>query len=340
MNYSHRSCSDGLDAVSCVGEYDPDESIMLRKILKWSFASGLIGIAAVALAFVYFHTKDYSGYFAERRGILVDMQLTAAGEDSVYQKSWLTLVSNSGLRTECGLLVPRETGKRYPAIVLLGGKATGKYAIDYAIGISNVIIAAPDYPYEPREKYTVPGFIADVPEMRTALMDMVPSVMLLTDYLFTREDVDTTRIVLLGYSFGAPLVPPIFVNDRRAAVAALVYGGGDLHTLIRHNVGRYEGPVVSEFVAQLGALLLRPLEPLRYIGHVSPTPLLMINGTHDEQIPRANTEQLFQAAKEPKNIIWLESQHVHPRNEELTRQIITLLESELMKLEVLASPES
>jgi len=307
----------------------------MKRFLKAILVAGLLVPGTVILCGVYLYSKDYTEYFSSRRGVLSTSEMTDAGGDSVFEKSWLTLHSASGLRVECGMLVPREKGRRYPAIVVLGGKATGKYAIDYAIGIEDVIIIAPDYPYNPREQYTVSEFIGDLPEVRTALLDMVPSVMLLTDYLFTRTDVDTTKIVLLGYSFGAPLVPAIIANDRRAAIAALVYGGGDLYSLIRHNVKRYEGKAFSEVVAALGTVLLRPLEPLRYIGHVSPIPLIMINGTEDEQIPRANTEQLYQAAGEPKKIIWLESQHVHPRDAELTRKIIKTLEEELRGLGML-----
>jgi fermentation-respiration switch protein FrsA (DUF1100 family) len=303
--------------------------------------------ALILLAFAYYHTKDYTGYFAEQHGKLTEARIEHIGADSLYEKSWLNLKNDRGLRVTCGLMVPRDSTttlgnpkiagnvRRYPAIILLGGKATGKYAIDYAIDIEDVIIIAPDYPYEPRASYTLLQFLSDVPEIRQAFMDMIPSVMLVTDYLSRREDVDSSKIVLLGYSFGAPFVPVLIANDRRPAVAAIVYGGGNLGSLIRHNVARYEGSLAGWFVGGLAAFLLHPLAPMRYIEHVSPTPLVMINGTHDEQVPRENTEALYDAAREPKKIVWLESHHVNPRNVKLTRRIIKVLKSELIRLNVL-----
>jgi dipeptidyl aminopeptidase/acylaminoacyl peptidase len=166
---------------------------------------------------------------------------------------------------------------------------------------------------------------------------MVPSVMLLTDYLCQRPDVDTTKLVLLGYSFGAPFVPCIIAHDRRAAVAAMVYGGGELRSLITHNVRRYKGAIFSEFVGLAGGVLLRPLEPLRHIDRVAPTPLLMINGAQDEQVPRENVEMLYDKAGEPKKIIWLESKHVHPGNVDLTRLIVKTLKEELTEMKILGS---
>ncbi|MEW6511700.1 MAG: hypothetical protein AB1428_12165 [Bacteroidota bacterium] len=305
----------------------------MRRIL---FA-GLILTGVLSATAWYYYGKDYTSEFAAKKGTLSEFNVSPAGRDSMFEKSWLTLKTEAGFSVECGMLVPRTAGKKYSAIILLGGKATGKHAVDYAIDIDNVIIVAPDYPYAPRESYTLLEFLADVPEIRQALLDMVPAAMLVTDYLWTRADVDTTKIVLLGYSFGAPFVPCIIANDRRAAVAAIVYGGGDLRSMIQHNVARYEGPAASWFVGALSGLLLGPMEPMRFIGRISPTPLIMINGTEDEQIPRRNVELLYHAAGEPKRIRWLESRHVRPDNPELARKIVRALKEEMEKAGVLRS---
>ena len=311
----------------------------LRTLLHRTAQLCLLGAGILLAAAWYFHAKDYGGYFSERKGRHTASELRPAGSDSLFRKNWLTLTSSSGLVVECGVLSPLQEG-RYPVVIVLGGKATGKYAIDYALDIENVLIVAVDYPYEPRPSYSIPAFLADVPAIRTALLDMVPSVMLVMDHLATRSDADTSRIVILGYSFGAPFVPVIAAHDSRPAYAAMVFGGGDLHGLIRHNVRRYEGPVVAEFVALIGGLLLRPLEPLRYADRITPVPLLMINGTEDEQIPRRNTELFFDAASEPKKIVWLESAHVRKENVELTNATIGVLKDELRNAGIMQGKSS
>jgi fermentation-respiration switch protein FrsA (DUF1100 family) len=68
---------------------------------------------------------------------------------------------------------------------------------------------------------------------------------------------------------------------------------------------------------------------MRYIDRVTPTPLIMINGTNDEQVPRHNAELLYNAAGEPKTIMWLKSRHVRADNVELTRIIVAELRREL-----------
>ncbi len=304
------------------------------KWLLWAVAAaGLILI----LCGVYVGWLDYGGYFASAKGRLVESRLLQSGSDSLYRHSWLSLVNDAGNKVECGLLVPagNDSGRRFPVVILMGGKATGKHAINYVLNIRNVIIASPDYPYTPRDSYTLPQLLADIPEIRRTALGMVPSVMLLTDYLWQRPDVDTTKLILLGYSFGSPFVPCISAYDRRAAAVAMVFGGGDLTALIRHNVGRYRGTLVSQLAGLLGGVLLSPLEPLRYAKSISPIPLIMINGSEDEQIPRKYAERFYSEARQPKRIVWLEARHVNPRNVELTRKIVATLKVELSRIDIM-----
>lgn len=276
----------------------------------------------------YLCWRDYAGEFRDRKGALAEVRQSSSERDSLRDIRWLTLYGSGGLKVECGMIAPRGEG-RVPAIILLGGKRTGKRAVDYVPGIPGAVVVAVDYPYETRHSYSLVSFLADVPAMRRALLDMVPSVMLLTDYLYQRPDVDTSRIVLLGYSFGAQLIPVIASLDRRTAVAIMAYGGGDLRRLISHNVARYEGEILGDVVALLGSFLLSPLEPMRYVEHISPTPFLMVNGVSDEQIPAENARLLYDAARDPKRIVWIESRHVHTTNEELTRRIVEVIRIEL-----------
>jgi fermentation-respiration switch protein FrsA (DUF1100 family) len=74
---------------------------------------------------------------------------------------------------------------------------------------------------------------------------------------------------------------------------------------------------------------------MRYVGNIAPTPLLMVNGTEDEQVPHENAELLFSAAREPKQIVWIESHHVNPRNVELTQRIIDTLRVRLTAMGVI-----
>ena len=265
----------------------------------------------------------------------IDVEVRPYGTDTLFVRSSLTLVSPHGLRVQCGLLEPREPGTRRPGIVVMAGREMGRRAIEHVTDVKNVIVVALDYGYEPRPQYTAKTFLSDLPEMRRAALDFVPSALLALEYLRHRPDVDASRIILLGYSFGAPLVPRIAAEDKGLALAAMIYGGGNLRTLIAHNVRRSRSWVMSHLAGLLGALLLRPLDPLRHAAEVAPTRLLMVNGRLDELIPRKNAEALYRKARNPKKIIWLDSTHISPKNLELSRRITKVVRNELVAMQLL-----
>ncbi len=307
----------------------------MRSVLR---ASGLLFLLVFLLllpGILWYSFADFRPFLRARAGQLVRAVETPVASDTLCRTSWLDLIGSTGFRAEAGLLVPVGNDRRLPAAILLGGKATGKHAIDYVLDRSEMAVLALDYPYEPRPSYTLPTFAADIPAIQGALFDMIPATQLAVDYLTQRADIDTNRIVVIGYSFGAPFVPMILRNDPRPSVAVIVYGGGGLTSLIRHNVRRYEGPIVSTAVGWISGLLLHPLEPLRWVDRIAPRPVLFLNGSNDEQIPRANADALFEAAREPKTRILLPSGHVRPDNVRLTRMILDSLRGELGRMGIL-----
>jgi predicted esterase len=264
----------------------------------------------------------------------IDAEVRPYGTDALFVRSHLTLTQN-GLRVPCGLLEPRERGTRRPGIVIMAGRGMGRRAIEHVVDIKNVVVVALDYGYEPRPGFALRTFLRDLPEMRRAAQDAVPSARLALEYLRLRPDVDPTRIILLGYSYGAPLVPQIAAEDKGLAVAGMIYGGGHLRSLIAHNVRRSRGWVMSQVAGILGSLALSPLDPLKHAGDVAPTRLLMVNGRLDELIPRRNAEALYRRARNPKKIVWLDSTHVSPKNLELSRRIAGVIRDELLAMQLL-----
>ncbi len=252
------------------------------------------------------------------------------GFDPHFTRFWLRLTAPSGFRVDCGLLVPRGAGGPFPGFLVLAGRNAGKRAIEYVTDVRNVVLLALDYGYEPRPSYTVRTFLGDLPEMRRAALAVVPSALLALAYLKRRPDVDASRIALLGYSFGAPLVPCIAALDRELALAGMIHGGGGLRSLIAHNVRRSRGPAIGQLAGLLGGALLRPVDPMRFAAKVAPTPLLMVNGAHDTLIPHRNAEMLYRKARDPKKIVWLDCGHIGADHVDLLRRITRLLRDEML----------
>jgi uncharacterized protein len=71
--------------------------------------------------------------------------------------------------------------------------------------------------------------------------------------------------------------------DARVRAAALAVGGAGL------------GP--------------KSIDPVAHIGAFAPRPLLFVNATRDERIPRKAAEALHGAARDPKEVLWFDAGH-------------------------------
>jgi len=136
---------------------------------------------------------------------------------------------------------------------------------------------------------------------RDAMIQTAVDLMRAADYLASRDDIDTDRIGFAGFSMGGAIGAMFCAHEPRVRAALLAITGGDFDKL-RIRVGN------AREKETLG-LAYRLVDPVLYVAKIAPRPLLMINAAHDEIVPRAATEALFEAAAEPKRIVWYDCGH-------------------------------
>lgn len=75
------------------------------------------------------------------------------------------------------------------------------------------------------------------------------------------------------------------------------------------------------------------VRPIDVIGHISPRPILLVNGQEDKRIPEDQAVRLFDAANEPKELIWIpDASHSEVRSpglDNLAPQIIAFFDANL-----------
>lgn len=249
------------------------------------------------------------------------------------RQTWVSFLLQQPVRATEGALRPFEpadTTRKFPAVVILGGVDIGKETLQYVGDPGEVIVAALGYPYDLSR---VTGWWAGIREagkIREAAFRTVASALLVNDFLWQQENVDTNRVILVGYSFGAPFVPVVMRLDPRYKVAAFLYGGGRINKLVGHNLETGFRPL-DRLLGEAVGLLLAPIEPHRHIKYISPRPLIMIQGKHDEFMPSTLAQELFNRAGEPKEIIWLETEHMMPWKKEVINQVVMTLRQWLEK---------
>jgi uncharacterized protein len=118
-----------------------------------------------------------------------------------------------------------------------------------------------------------------------------------TDYLTTRGDVDAKRLAYVGISWGAITGVTFAAHDPRITVIASLVGGGNFAALV-------PGGAPPDLVAKL-----RTYDPYYHIALIAPRPLLLVNVTRDQLVPRIMSESLQKAAPDYAKRIWLNCDH-------------------------------
>jgi dienelactone hydrolase len=136
---------------------------------------------------------------------------------------------------------------------------------------------------------------------RNAALQTALDCMRALDYATGRGDLDPGRIGFVGFSQGTIVGTPFCAWDTRVRAVALVVGGGDFLKLY--------SPAPNPAARERAERIAETIDPIHHAARIFPRPLLMINATRDDLVPRACTEALFAAAREPKRIIWYDSTH-------------------------------
>lgn len=120
------------------------------------------------------------------------------------------------------------------------------------------------------------------------------------DYLATRQDVDSQRIGLLGYSLGAITGAVLGGVDERVKAFALCADGDPFRPIAQATQNAKTREAIFD------------VSPSLYIGHITPRPIIMYNGNHDVVIVPPAAVLMQQAAQQPKQIVWYNGGHDVP----------------------------
>jgi hypothetical protein len=305
----------------------------LRSLLILLGSLGML-VLGIFLGGEAYCRRDFHDQLSKLHGTLAQVRETHLDTIAGHEISEVLLLDDRELSVIGHLKIPTDSETRHPTLLILGGVRTGRRTLDYLCDTHGVILFALDYPYEgKRSGLSTWEFLSSLPSMRRAVINTVPAAQLAVDYLVSRPEVDPDRIILASGSVGAILSPAVAATDTRIDALVVLFGGGDISSLIRANLDRPAWMTVP--AAWLGKVITAPVEPLRYIGEVSPRPIFFLNGTEDLGFPVTSVRLLHEAAREPKTIHWIEAGHViinRPEfHDQVTDELVAwLLEKDLV----------
>ena len=190
-----------------------------------------------------------------------------------------------------------STATRYPAVLLLHGANDfwGKnedWAREWMDILSRegwCVLVADFYGFGERKKAgQEPSWWKSGPYTMQAVTDQRRGI----DFLFSRPEVDTTKVALMGGSMGGYFGTLVAGLESRFTTVVLTVTG-------------------TSPVGATDDAFRRFVHILNFAPRVS-APVLMVNATGDG---RASGEELYNAMPEPKQQIWYESEHYLPPRE-------------------------
>jgi dienelactone hydrolase len=232
--------------------------------------------------------------------------------------------SAQGQRVPALLFTPARASAAHPApcLVLLhglgGSKETmaGLAVFAARVGYASLVIDE----YGQGERTPVrPSAQSQAAQLAATVHQSALDVRRGLDYLGTRPDISKGRIGLVGISLGAIIGTVAAGVDPRIKATALISGGGDwgliLKTLSanRTEVGGHSTAGLKNMDWDRVSALLAPEDPLTFAPHIAPRALLMVGGRKDTTIVVPAQQELYEAARDPKEIQWFDQYgHVPP----------------------------
>lgn len=290
----------------------------------------LLGLALLELvaigALVLWLLRDPVPVFDARTGALIRVDTLEVAGDTGHRESVLRLTNDKGLVVTLAVRRPIESSSsKRAAFLILGGAERGRGAAKLLADTRGTIVAAIDYPYDGDLKAKGLAVLAQVPAIRRAFYATPPAVTLVLDYLQRDPEVDRSRIELLGASFGAPFATIAAARDPRVTRLWIAHGGGRPYLMIETGLRRdVPNALLRVPLARLGTLLVSGprFAPEHWVGRVVPRPVVMLNATEDERIPRESVQALWEAAQDPKEQIWIDGPHMLGSRPQILQAIV------------------
>lgn len=149
--------------------------------------------------------------------------------------------------------------------------------------------------------------------IREAIHREVVQASRLIDWAGTRQEVDTTRVAVLGISMGALTASLAAATEERIGSAVLILGGGDLPRILldsekgtirsfRTTLMRKNGWSRRELLTR-ARQTLREVDPLYYASGLDPDRTMMVEAVFDKVIPAASRYVLWSRAGRPPRIL-------------------------------------
>lgn len=217
----------------------------------------------------------------------------------------ITYASPKGGRVPARLIIPQGTG-RFAGIVM-------QYSMELEFGMryaeyGAVVIYVDPPSFRPQDT-GARGILIFTEQDREEQIQLIIDLRRAIDLIMARPEVDPERIAYLGVSYGGAMGGLLAGIDHRLKACVLIVGDGGFvtHETNPENLNMPINEFFKDYKAWIDAMW--PIEPIHYVSHASPTPLLFQNAIRDQYVNVEDAVRYQDVASEPKHVIWYDSDH-------------------------------
>jgi len=247
--------------------------------------------------------------------------------DSVEERTYMDVTLDCGKNGEAlfTISLPEKIPPEgLPCYLIVGGLKTGKESLQFIPDHGNYALVAYEYSDMLKKLHQV-NVLWHLYTVRKAALEVPPELIGIIKYLYKQPWINPDPISLMGYSFGATYMPVTYVKAEEEGLklgpGVLCYGGAGIYCLFKANLPLPN--FLKDPVASMAAALFKPIDPIFYAPKMHGE-FLILNGICDVQIPMKCANRLQELVPEPKTIMNLETEHMHPKSMELNLKLINI----------------
>lgn len=227
----------------------------------------------------------------------------------------LSYASPLGGRVPAFLVLPEGGGKHPAAVFLHPGQGDRSTFLNEAVamaerGLVSLLIGGPFT--RPENKGQRGGNPWEPAASRKEQVQGIVDVRRGFDLLVSRPEVDPKRLAYVGHSYGATIGGTLAAVERRPIAHVLMAGLPSLTHAATHGTHAFSlafQTLLTPEQQQAYVDALAPIDAVHYIGRAAPAKLLFQFARRDEFITPWDAEVYIQAASDPKEVRWYDTDH-------------------------------
>jgi dienelactone hydrolase len=164
------------------------------------------------------------------------------------------------------------------------------------------------------EAETEEQFLSIMARMAQRQVTHIVDISRVVDWAEGRDEIDATRIGLIGFSHSAITGSMVAVNEPRFAAVVLVMGGAHPHRILafcNSDAARLRDKILPRFgwtaaeYEQAIEPFYRPIDVANYPGRTDPSRILIFDSQKDQCVPQDARDDLWEALGRPARISFL-----------------------------------